>query len=123
MMLVGIGAFAGANLRYAVSLWLARLFPTVSSWPFATLFANITGSMLLAVFLTWASRQLQVSDTLRLLVATGFFGSYTTFSTFANESVALAGAGRWWDAILYAALTNSLCCVGVLLGIWIGNRV
>jgi CrcB protein len=117
MLCVGLGAFFGANLRYAAARLLAR-------WVGAgTFFVNVTGSLLLAVFLTWVSRRLTVSPEVRLLVATGFFGSYTTFSSFANEGVALARDGRWASAAFYILGTNIVCVVGVLVGIWLGSRI
>lgn len=121
LLSVGIGGFLGANARYVIS-WLAnRRFGTAIA---GTAFVNITGSFLLAMVTFWLlnRRGGQISDNLRLLIGTGFFGAYTTFSTYANESVNLL-QNNWRNGIAYILLTNSLCLCGVLLGLWFANRI
>ena len=124
LLFVGVGGFLGANARYLISTFLNDRTMQSDGWhiPLGTAFVNITGSLLLAIFLVWVQRRITiVPNSAKLLIGTGFFGAYTTFSTFANESVAL-----WKDnalqAIGYIILTNSLCLIGVILGIWLANR-
>ncbi len=118
MLLVGLGGFLGANARY----WLGLLVVNGSSRMTAgTLFVNFTGSLLLALFISWAGRQVALPSGVGLFLATGFFGSYTTFSTFANESFALARDGQWAGAAAYVIGTNAACLLGVLIGIWLGQ--
>src|SRR6185503_7291761 len=90
-LLIGTGAFLGANLRY----WLTNAF---SSWfglafPYGTLFINIRGSFLLCFVLTLIGNRLVPDPGLRLLIGTGFLGGYTTFSTFSYDTVALLERG------------------------------
>lgn len=120
MLYVGAGAFFGANLRYLASVLIARFIPRVGA---GTFFVNVTGSLLLAVFLAWASRRVGVSVNARLLVATGFFGSYTTFSSFANESLAIARDAHWAEAAAYIVGTNAACLLAALVGVWLGSRI
>ena len=120
-LIVGLGGFVGANARY----WLATL---ISAWvgrvyPWGTLLINITGSLLLGVFLAWASRRVSLDPQISLLIAVGFFGAYTTFSSFANESIALFQRGEWLPAVLYIVTTNLVCILGAGLGTWIGSRL
>ncbi len=117
---VGLGGFLGANARYLVSVWLN---PLRGPLPWGTFVANVTGSALLAVFFAWARRHGSVAPATLLLIGTGFFGAYTTFSTFSNETMAMMQDGRWGIASLYLFGTNSMCLVGVLLGLMIGNRL
>jgi CrcB protein len=59
----------------------------------------------------------------RLFLAVGFFGAYTTFSTYATESVALAQAGDWMGSLGNVLGTNLACIVGAVLGLAIGSRL
>lgn len=121
ILIIGIGGFIGANARYIVSTWAAGRFGV--TFPWGTLIINFTGSCLLAVFLAWAGNRALVDPRLRLLIAVGFFGAYTTFSTFANESVALLNAGNWIGAAGNILGTNLVCILGAFLGLALGARL
>ena len=123
-MFIGTGGFLGANARYILSVWIGAQVETITNhkFPFGTAFVNVIGSFLLAVFTVWVGRQINWSENARLLVATGFFGAFTTFSTYANESIGLIRSGNWSTGIGNILLTNALCLVGVILGLWIANR-
>lgn len=122
VFLIGVGGFFGANLRYLFSLLIPRLVNP--DYPQAgTLFVNVVGSLGLAIFLAWTAKQTSLSPDVRLFLATGFFGSYTTFSTFANEALTLGQSGGWRGALAYVLITNMLCIVGAFIGLWIGNRI
>lgn len=122
---VGVGGFLGANARYWVSLWVNAWSGNMTGWrvPFGTAFVNITGSFLLAIFLVWSTQKIGFSDQMKLLVGTGFFGAYTTFSTYANESINLLSGDERLTGILYIIATNGLCLLGVVLGITLMNRL
>ena len=118
-LIIGLGGFVGANMRYLISVWVvARLG---STFPWGTLLINLTGSFLLAVFLAWAANRTSLDPRVRLLIATGFFGAYTTFSTYANESVALLQAGDWIGGVGNLLGTNVVCIVGAVIGLAIGH--
>jgi len=122
LLLVGLGGFFGANLRYVFSLIIPRV--TAPAYPqIGTLFVNVVGSLLLAALLEWGGRQTALSQETRLLVATGFFGSFTTFSTFSNEVIALYQTASWQAAFFYLFATNSLCLIAVFIGLWVGNHL
>ncbi|WP_119072834.1 fluoride efflux transporter CrcB [Aggregatilinea lenta] len=121
ILLIGAGGFIGANLRYWMSGWVARW--AGQGFPWGTLLINFSGSCLLAVFLAWAANQLAVDPRVRLLIAVGFFGAYTTFSTFANESLALYQAGDWLGAAANVLGTNILCLAGAWIGLTVGGRL
>src|SRR5262249_29690273 len=87
LLWIGIGGFIGANVRYLVSTWAADHL--AKGFPWGTLIINFTGSSLLGMFTGWAGNHITLDPRVRLLVAIGFFGAYTTFSTYANESVGL----------------------------------
>jgi CrcB protein len=111
---VSLGAILGANLRYFVAQYVARLL--TSSFPYGTLIINITGSFVLSFFLVLTTERVLADPRWRLFVAVGFCGGYTTFSSFAYESFALFEQGRWMASVLNVAGTNLLCCLGVVAG-------
>ncbi len=111
--LISIGAIVGANLRYAVAQWIAKFSP---SFPGGTLIINITGSFLIALFLTWTSERVLADPRWRLLIAVGFCGGYTTYSSFAYETIRLLEQGQWTAFVANILLTNVLCLAAVLAG-------
>ncbi|GAB4309894.1 MAG: fluoride efflux transporter CrcB [Phototrophicales bacterium] len=126
IFLVGFGGFLGANARYILTAWFAVRVEKWFGWmnlPYGTLFVNVTGSFLLALVGAWVVKEGRWAETTRLLVGTGFLGAYTTFSTYANESVGLIHQGEWVNGIGNIILTNGLCVLGVLLGLWFSEQL
>lgn len=125
LLWVGFGGFLGANARYLLSLYINQRFPTIIGKPFplGTAFVNITGSFVLAIFLVYVSKNTSFPNNAKLLIGTGFFGAYTTFSTYANESMTLVNNGQWVTGLSYIIITNILCLLGVVLGLLIANRI
>jgi fluoride exporter len=119
-LLIGIGGLIGANVRYWVSTWAAMRFG--QTFPWGTLIINFSGSSLLGLFLGWSSNHLTIDPRIRLFLAVGFFGAYTTFSTYANESIGLFRSGDWIGVLVNVVVSNVLCLVGAMLGVVVGNR-
>ncbi|MEF8806689.1 fluoride efflux transporter FluC [Natronomonas sp.] len=82
--LVALGGFAGALCRHAVSVALSETFP----W--GTLAVNVVGAFLLGLVVYETAASGRIPDAARLLLSTGFLSSFTTYSTFAWETVALS---------------------------------
>jgi fluoride exporter len=100
---VAAGSACGGMLRYFLgSTLLAR---TAAPFPSATFVINITGSFVVGFFLTLATERLQLSAHLRLAVAVGFVGAYTTFSTLEYETLRLAEERRFGLALLNVLLS------------------
>jgi fluoride exporter len=112
---VSVGAIAGANLRYFVSRLAAKLIST--DFPYGTLLINVSGSLLVGFFLAYTTERVLVDPKWRWLVAIGFCGSYTTFSSFAYETIAYFEQGHWLLFATNILLNNLLCLAAVLLGI------
>lgn len=119
-LLIGIGGLIGANVRYIVSTWAAGQFG--QTFPWGTMIINATGSCLLGVFIGWSTNHITLDPRVRLFVAVGFFGAYTTYSTYANESAGLLRAGDWIGILANVLGTNLLCIFGALVGVLIGSR-
>ena len=124
LVYIGIGGFFGANARYLLSLWAnGLLIPRWGEFPYGTLIVNVVGSFGLALFGVWFGARTGMSSQLRLLVGAGFFGAFTTFSTFANESINLNSEGETALLLLNVLLNNGLCLLGVVLGLFVGHRL
>lgn len=124
-LLIGLGGVLGANARYLISTWAADRFGT--AFPYGTFVINASGSVLIGFVLTIVVDRLSNDPAVRLFVATGFLGAYTTFSTFAYETVALLRQGDIRPALTNtlgsAALGVSGTTVGILLAQLLSGRV
>lgn len=114
ILILAIGATAGATLRYYMTIWAAARFGT--AFPYGTLIINVLGSFILGCFLTLATERLAISPQMRLLIATGFCGSFTTFSTFSYETVGLLNDGNYLASALNAFGSLALGLTSVILG-------
>ena len=111
---ISLGAIVGANLRYFVAQQVAKV--TSAGFPWGTLVINITGSFVLGFFLVWTTERVIADPRWRLLIAVGFCGGYTTFSSYAYETFVLAEQRQWFPAVINVAGSNLLSLAGVLLG-------
>jgi CrcB protein len=116
-LLISAGAILGANARYWLGDWAAQKWG--AAFPYGTFIINITGSLVIGLFLSLATERLMIDPRWRLFFAVGFLGSYTTFSTYTYESFSLIYDGQWLAGLanlLGSSLLGVLCAgVGVLL--------
>lgn len=117
---VGCAGFVGALARWGVGLWFARMFPM--RFPLGTFVINITGSLFLGWFLTFATTRHFISPTLRLAIATGFVGAYTTFSTFMYDTAFLNEDGATFEAATNLVGSIVVGLLAVKLGMVLGRR-
>jgi CrcB protein len=118
---ISLGAILGANLRYFLSRIVTRF--SDAAFPYGTLIINFTGSLVLGFFLVWTTERVLANPLWRWLVAIGFCGSYTTFSSYAYETMAYFEQGHW---TLFAAniISNNLLCLGaILIGAMIARAI
>lgn len=120
-LLISIGAIVGANARYWVGDWAATRFGT--AFPFGTLLVNLTGSLILGIFLTLATERFLWDPRWRVLIAIGFCGSYTTFSSYTYESMNLILRGQFVLGSLNLLGSAVLGGIVMLVGIWIGRWI
>lgn len=120
-LLVGVGGFFGAIARFGVARVSASWFGI--TFPWGTFLINISGSFLLGLIATLASeRLLPYSEQVRLAVAIGFLGAYTTFSTFEFETHALAENNQWPYALANVLASVLVGFMAVRLGILLARR-
>lgn len=97
--LVAIGGAVGSVARYLVGIGALRLFGP--DFPVGTLAVNIVGSFLMGVFIELVALKFDGSPALRLLIATGFLGGFTTFSAFSLDVVGLWERGAVASLLVY----------------------
>jgi CrcB protein len=115
ILILAVGATVGAAARYYGSLWAVQQFGP--NFPYGTLLINVIGSFVLGCFLTLAAARPAIGPEARLLVATGFCGSFTTFSTFSVEAYTLLLGGRYLSGALYLFGSMALGLLAVVLGV------
>lgn len=113
-LLISVGAIVGANLRFLVSRLSAKYIS--ASLPWGTLIINVSGSFILGFFLVWTSERVLADPRWRALVAVGFCGSYTTFSSYSYETFNLFQQGHYALAAWNFAANNLLSLAGVVAG-------
>ncbi|NNM93726.1 MAG: fluoride efflux transporter CrcB [Candidatus Eremiobacteraeota bacterium] len=115
ILAVALGGGVGSALRYVVNfLVVARFGP---GFPLGTLLINITGSLLIGVVAELAATSsLGMTPLLRLFLAVGVLGGYTTFSTFALDTVTLVGDRALGIATMYALGSVALGILAAFAG-------
>lgn len=120
-VLIGIGGFLGAISRYSIKNVI--IFNPHRAIPLNTLLINISGSFILAFFLTAAFKYLNTSEDIRIGISTGFLGAYTTFSALCKETVMLLNNGSIYPALLYLALSSVLGLGAIFSGVVAAKRI
>jgi CrcB protein len=121
VLAVALGGAIGSALRYATTLGAARLMGT--SFPLGTLLVNVLGCLLAGLIFGIAEERAALPPIIRILLLTGFLGGFTTFSTFAVETVALLQAGSYVVAV--GSLMANMLVGGVcaMAGIYLSQAI
>jgi CrcB protein len=121
ILAISVAAIVGANLRYLLSRLAAMELGSV--FPYGTLFINIVGSFIVGFFIVWTTERALVDPRWRLLVVVGFCGSFTTFSSYAFETMAYFEQGQWGLMLANVLTNNVLCLGGALAGMAVARAV
>jgi len=113
LLVVAGGGALGAVSRYVVTGWVQDL--TGDFFPWGTLLVNVSGSLALGFTMIWLQSVVSSAD-MRQFIAIGFLGSFTTFSTFSYEAMALLRDREWWQAGGYLAGSVALSVLAVVIG-------
>ncbi|MBL4933607.1 fluoride efflux transporter CrcB [Clostridium paridis] len=117
-----IGGMLGAILRYLIkNIDITSFYSGVI--PLNTLVINICGSFILALVLTTALEVYDFNSNIRLGIATGFLGAFTTFSTLCKESVNLIRQGHYYSSIFYLFSSVILGLIAAYLGVLFTRKV
>ena len=120
-LIIGIGGFAGAVSRYILAMWIGQKWGR--SFPLGTFVINVTGSFFIGLLMSLFTERFMVNPQWRLLLAVGFLGSYTTFSTLEYETVRLVKDGEWLIALINVILSVIVGFIALKLGELIAKAI
>ena len=116
-LVVFIGAGVGGAIRHGMNIWVARLLGT--HFPSYTLIINVVGSLVMGLVAGWFAQKGGATGHMRLFLATGILGGFTTFSAFSLDAVLLWERHEHTLAALYVGGSVAGAIAGLLLGLWI----
>ena len=116
LVLIGLGGIIGATSRYLIGGWVQGEY---IGFPYGTLAVNFTGALLLSVIMYLSEYSSVIPTSVRILLAVGVMGAFTTMSTFGFESFRLLEQGETMLFTLNLIGTNAL----VLAGVWLGKFI
>ena len=117
LLLVMVGGGVGAGLRHLVNGWSLRLVGP--GFPWGTMAINIVGSLTMGLVIGVLARRSGDTAAVRLFVATGILGGFTTFSAFSLDFATLWGRGAGAQALLYVATSVLGSLIAVFAGLWL----
>jgi len=120
LLLVFIGGGLGSTLRFIVGRWLNS---TENGIPYGTFATNILGSLLIGIILGMAAKNDGLSESQTLLLATGFCGGFTTFSTFAYENHVFLKSGDFTSFAFYTIGSFIIGFLAVFGGMYFLERL
>jgi CrcB protein len=121
LMAVCLGGAVGSGVRYLLSGWVARAFP--SAFPWGTMTVNAAGSFLLAMLMVIGLTTEALSPVWRIALTTGVMGGFTTYSTFNYETTELLREGATGLALANIAGTVLVCLLFGLIGFAAGRML
>ena len=116
LILVFVGGGFGSVLRYIIGKYLNN---AENGIPYGTFAANILGSLLIGIILGMAAKNDTLSQNQTLLLATGFCGGFTTFSTFAYENHVFLKSGDFTSFALYTITSFIVGFLAVFFGMYL----
>ena len=118
-LIIGLGGFLGSISRYWLSLFVDKTF--FGAYPYGTFAVNIIGCFLLGLIYAFADKEQLMTQEMRFFLATGFCGSFTTFSTFSYENQLLYQEGEWTTLITYIVLSVLVGILTTIAGVSLGR--
>ena len=118
---IAIGGTLGCWARYGMTILIQAIYGR--EFPYATLSINILGSFLMGFLFTETLERLTIGPHFRIGLLTGFLGGFTTFSTFAMETLLLAEQGEAAKSALYVGLSVGLGLLAAFAGAYIARNL
>lgn len=114
LALIAASGALGTLCRYGVGVWTHRLFD--GDFPLGTLLVNLVGCLLLGLMMYLSLSAEVVQRQIYMALSVGFLGAFTTYSTFAYDTVRYLGQGDLSRAVMNVMANLVLGCLAVLLG-------
>ena len=121
LLIVALGGAIGAAIRHLVNLGSLRLVGP--AFPWGTMAINIAGSFAMGVFVELLARRFNASNELRLFVAAGILGGFTTFSAFSLDFAVLWEKGAAASALAYALASVVGSLIAIFAGLWLARSL
>ncbi len=118
ILYIGLGSFFGGVARYLLSQAIQSKAMTII--PYGTMVVNVLGCFLIGFVFAFSEKG-YISQEIRLLLATGLLGGFTTFSAFSNETVGMLREGQFTQAAAYVMGSVALGLLGTWAGLWLGK--
>lgn len=115
LLIIGVGGFIGAVLRYLLSGYVQKWSDTVD-FPYGTLVVNLVGCLLIGMFTRMDELRSVLTPEVRLFLFIGILGAFTTFSTFGNETINLLNDKRFLLGIVNIGGHILFCLLAVMVG-------
>ena len=115
LLLVGMGGFVGAILRYVLSGFVQNMSHSIA-FPYGTLVVNMTGCFLMGICYHLVEIQAGMTAEMRMLLMVGLLGSFTTYSTFSSETLQLLQDQRFLAAVMNTGIHITVGLSAVWLG-------
>ncbi|UXN60315.1 fluoride efflux transporter CrcB [Phyllobacterium zundukense] len=119
ILLVASGGAIGSVARYLVGVGMARVFGV--AFPYGTLAVNVIGGFLMGLFIELLARRFEGSPELRLFIAIGILGGFTTFSSFSLDVAVLWERGELAIALFYMLASVILSIGALFFGLWLAR--
>lgn len=120
ILYVALGGGLGAAARFIVGEWAGR---KLGDFPYGTMIVNILGSLLMGLLIGWLMSKATGSQNLRLFLATGFLGGFTTFSAFSFDAINLLEDKSFGPFAIYVVGSVALALVALLIGLYISRKI
>jgi len=120
-LIIFFGGGLGAGMRHLVGLAALRILGP--GFPWGTFIVNVLGSFVMGLFIALLARKLQVTNEVRLLVATGFLGGFTTFSAFSLDVAVMWERGDTSTVFAYVTASVLLSIFALFAGLWLVRTI
>jgi CrcB protein len=120
LLLVFVGGGFGAVARHLSGMAVMRA--AGPGFPWGTMAVNIAGSLAMGLLIAWLARRSAGDNELRLLLATGFLGGFTTFSAFSLDAVTLYERGALTAAAAYVIASVTVSILALFGGLWLARQ-